>query len=185
MISRIASLDFLPCISTHSDSEFYIYDSILPDRSPESKEPLKRLPTACRVGTYQPNDFTVKNFSDNPIHLVAIDCCMYESGDSTRCDCALVLEQDIRFIEFSHGNFRRRVNRVEKCIPQLAATINDFYAQGIIPAGAVVQAIVCVGFTEDFPPRTATIDARTAQLNLLVKAPVAVELRVTDVTVFA
>ena len=184
MITRIIHLGASACISIHHDSEFYLYDPPLPERELGSTDLLKRLPTTRREGIRQQDDFTVRNSTASPVHLVAIDCCMYASGDSTRCDCALVREQEIRFVEFSHGNFRRRINRVEKSIPQLAATINDFYAKGIIPAGSVIQAIICVGFTEDFPPRNATIDARTAQLNLLIKAPVAVELRVTDITEF-
>lgn len=185
MIIRITARVNPTCISTHHDPEFYVYDPPLPEREAGSTEPVKRQPTARREGVLQPDDFTVKNTTISPVHLVAIDCCLYGSGDGTRCDCALVYEEQIRFVEFSHGVFRRRTSRIEKCIPQLAASINDFYELGIIPAGSVVQAIVCVGFTEDFPPRTATTDARSAQLNLLIKAPdIAVELRVSDTTSF-
>lgn len=184
MIVRLTALINQKCLSTHADPEFYLYDPPLAERVEGSTDVIKRQPTARREGDVLVNDFTVKNKTTSMVHLVTIDCCLYQSGDGTRCDCALAHEQQIRFVEFSHGVFRRRTARVEKCIPQLAATINDFYELGVIPAGSVVQAIICVGFTEDFPPRTATTDARSAQLNLLVKAPVAVELRVSDETTF-
>jgi hypothetical protein len=185
MIVRLTELIAPQCLSTHTDSEFYLFDPPLPEREEGSAELIKRRPTAKREGNAQTDDFTVKNKTASPVHLVTIDCCLYFSGDGSRCDCALAHEQQIRFVEFSHGVFRRRTARVEKCIPQLAATINDFYDLGVIPDGSVVQAIICVGFTEDFPPRTAITDARTLQLNRLVKAPVAVELRVSDETTFA
>lgn len=185
MIVRLTALVAPQCLSSHADPEFYLYDPPLAEREDGSSDPIKRRPTAKRESGVQINDFIVKNKTASPVHLVTIDCCLYQSGDGTRCDCAVAHEQQIRFVEFSHGVFRRRTARVEKCIPQLAATINDFYALGVIPAGSVVQAIICVGFTEDFPPRSATTDARSAQLNLLVKAPVAVELRVSDETTFS
>ena len=185
MIVRLTALIAPKCLSAHPETEFHLFDPPLAEREAGSSDPIKRQPTATRAGEAQINDFTVKNQTTNPVHLVRIDCCLYDSGDGTRCDCALAHEQQLRFVEFSHGVFRRRTARVEKCIPQLAASINDFYALGIIPAGSVVQAIVCVGFTEDFPPRTATTSVREAQINLLVKAPVAVELRVSDETTFA
>lgn len=185
MIVRLTAHVDAKCLSTHSDPEFYLYDPPLTERADGSTDPIKRQPTAKREGSAQVNDFTVRNRTDSPVHLVTIDCCLYHSGDGTRCDCALAHEQQIRFVEFSHGVFRRRTARVEKCIPQLAATINDFYAQGVIPAGSVVQAIICVGFTEDSPPRNASISVREVQLNLLVQAPIAVELRVSDETTFA
>lgn len=185
MIVRLTAHVDAKCLSTHAEPEFHLYDPPLPAREEGSDAPIKRQPTAKRNSGAQVNDFTVKNKTAHPVHLVTIDCCLYHSGDGTRCDCALAHEQQIRFVEFSHGVFRRRTTRVEKCIPQLAATINDFYALGIIPAGSVVQAIICVGFTEDFPPRSAVTDARTLQINLLVKAPIAVELRVSDETTFA
>jgi len=171
------------CISTHHDAEFHVYDPPLPE--PDAAGRIKRQPCTRRTGERQPHDFTVANHTTRPVHLVAIDACLYDSSDATRCDCALVQAEDVRFVEFSHGNFRRRSERVAKSIPQLAATINDFYQLGIITAGMVVQAFICVGFTDEFPPQNASLETRKAQLNLLVKADVAVELYVTDQTVFA
>jgi hypothetical protein len=91
----------------------------------------------------------------------------------------------IHFIEFKHGNFRRRTERVQECVKQLAKSINDFYNTGIIPARHSVLAIACVGFTEEFPPRNASLEALSARLNLLISADVIVELLVTDTITFS
>lgn len=173
------------CVSTHTDPEFHIFDPPPPAEAPADGSKRKRLPCQRRFGEPQEEDIRVQNVRECAIHLVAIDNCLYTSGDPTRCDGALICDEEIRFVEFSHGRHHRRSERVEKCIPQLAATITRFHALGIIPDKAVVQAIVCVGFTEEFPPRTAQLNIRSAQLNAMITADVAVELHVTDTTSFA
>lgn len=164
---------------------FHVFDPEQPDPLPESDAPVQRLPSTYRLGPdKQDRELMVHNVTGRPVHLVAIDCCLYDSGDPSRCDCALVQEEDIRFVEFKHGNFRRRTNRIQECVPQLAKSINDFFDRGILPARQAVLAIACVGFTEEFPPRNASLEALQARLNLLVSADVLVELRVTDTTLF-
>ena len=141
---------------------------------------------ACirRSGPAEVNDLAVLNPVSQAIHLIAIDKCLYSSADTSRCDCALVCDEQIHFAEFKHGVNKRRTDQVKECIPQLAAAINNFYKAGILLPNTIVLAIACVGFTEEFPPRTASLDARTLQLNRLVEADIAVELRVTDTTAF-
>lgn len=172
-----------PCISIHTDVLFHVYDPPLPEPL-DPQEPIKRNPCARRVGPTEFTDLSIHNPREQPIHLVAIDSCLYDSGDTTRCDCALVCEQEIQFVEFKHGNHRRRSERIKDCIPQLAATINDFFKAGILAPKTVVLAIACVGFQEEFPPRSASLEARLVHLNNLVEADVVVELRVTDSTIF-
>ena len=141
---------------------------------------------ACirRSGPAEVNDLAVLNPVSQAIHLIAIDKCLYSSADTSRCDCALVCDEQIHFAEFKHGVNKRRTDQVKECIPQLAAAINNFYKAGISLPNTIVIAIACVGFTEEFPPRTASLDARILQLNRLVEADIAVELRVTDTTAF-
>ena len=141
---------------------------------------------ACtrRSGPAEANDLTVLNPAIQAIHLIATDKCLYSSADASRYDCALVCDEQIHFVEFKHGVNKRRPDRVKECIPQLAAAINDFYKAGILLPNTIVLAIACVGFTEEFPPRTASLDTRILQLNRLVEADIAVELRVTDTTAF-
>ncbi|MBG8552989.1 hypothetical protein [Hymenobacter guriensis] len=179
--SRIAT----PCVSSHTDTEFHVYDPPLTVRAEGDTSPIRRQPCSRRIGEPQEADLKVSNPQAHIIHLVAIDACSYLSDDATRCDCALVRDQDIRFVEFKHGTKTRRSERVKSCIPQLAATINDYFKAGIIAPKSVVLAIACVGFQEEFPPRSAQLEARQAQLNLLVGDDIVVELIVTDSTTFA
>lgn len=174
-----------PCISTHTNIVFHVYDPPLPEATEESQIPRRREPCTRRIGEPAITDLTVHNPSAHAVHLVAIDSCIYNSGDTTRCDCALVRNQDIRFVEFKHGVKTRRSERIKECIPQLAATINDFFKSGIIAPKSVVIAIACVGFQEEFPPRTAQLEVRLVQLNNLVEADVVVELLITDSISFA
>lgn len=173
------------CISSHTDVLFHVYDPPLPESAEVSQQPIKRQPCTKRIGPPEITDLAINNPQQHTIYFVAIDSCLYDSSDSTRCDCALVREQEIQFVEFKHGNYRRRSERIKDCIPQLAATINDFFKAGILAPKSVVLAIACVGFQEEFPPRTASLEARIVQLNNLVQADVVVELRVTDSIVFA
>lgn len=174
-----------PCISIHTDTTFHVYDPPLPEAAEDHEVIRRREPCARRVGEPVITDLTVHNPREHAVHLVAIDSCMYDSGDITRCDCALIREPEIHFVEFKHGVKTRRSERVKECIPQLAATINDFIKAGIIAPGSEVLAIACVGFQEELPPRSAQLEIRTVQLNNLVEAGVAVRLLVTDTTTFA
>lgn len=174
-----------PCINAHTDILFHVYDPPLSEAAEAPEAILRREPCARRVGEPVITDLTVHNPQEHAVHLVSIDSCMYESSDTTRCDCALVREREIHFVEFKHGVKTRRSERVKNCIPQLAATINDFIRAGIIAPGSEVLAIACVGFQEELPPRSAQLEVRTVQLNNLVEAGVAVRLLVTDTTTFA
>ncbi len=190
MIERIAAAyppkEQSACITALPHPVFHVSDPLLAERPLGSTEPQKRQPCTYRLGPPgEDRELTVHNKTDQPVHLVAIDCCLFDSGDPSRCDCALVKEEVIRFVEFKHGNFRRRTERVRDCIPQLAKSINDFYSKGILPARHTVLAIACVGFTEEFPPQNASLEALQARLNLLVSADVLVELHVTDTTIFS
>lgn len=186
MIERIVAAyppkEQTTCVTPITNSVFHVYDPL----SADSDGNAERLPCSFRIGVEKGNqELTVQNATAQPVHLVAIDCCLFSSSDASRCDCALVQEETIHFVEFKHGNFRRRTERVQDCIRQLANSINDFYRMGILPARHTVLAIACVGFTEEFPPRNASLEALSARLNLLISADVLVELRVTDSTTFS
>lgn len=169
------------CITTLAHPVFHVHDPL----SLDSSGAAERLPCTFRLGPEKyDQELTVRNDAAHPVHLVAIDCCLFASNDPSRCDCALVQAEDVRFVEFKHGNYRRRTERIQDCIRQLANSINDFYSTGILPARHTVLAIACVGFTEEFPPRSASLEALLARLNLLISADVLVELHVTDTTTF-
>ena len=160
------------CFSSHAEGLFHVHD------------PAGDLPCRHRDGEPQESDLAVYNAALATVHLVAIDHCLYGPTDATRCDCALVCSEEIHFVEFKHGNYRNRADRLRECIPQLAAAINEFYHAGIIAPHSIVWAIACVGFAEQRPPQTAAVEARKLQLNKLVADSIAVELRVADSTTF-
>ena len=169
------------CITALAHPVFHVYDPLSLDKTGAAT----RLPCTFRLGAEKADrELTVQNSTGQPVHLVAIDCCLFASDDPSRCDCALVQGETVHFLEFKHGNYRRRTDRIKECIPQLANSINDFYANGILAVRHAVLAIACVGSTEEFPPRTASLEALQARLNLLVSVDVLVELRVTDNTSF-
>lgn len=153
------------CITALAHPVFHVYDPL----SADDTGAATRLPCTFRLGLEKEDrELTVRNTTAQPVHLVAIDCCLFASSDPSRCDCALVQNEIIHFVEFKHGNFRRRTERIQECVRQLANSINDFYSTGIIPARHSVLAIACVGFTEEFPPRNASLEALSARLNLLI-----------------
>ncbi len=176
MILRLVALyqhrSAAPCVSSHSDVLFHVCDQPHP------------LPVCRRADSSQDVDLTVANPRSRTIQLVAIDKCLYTDADPTRCDCALICDEEIQFVEFKHGNSKRRTDRVKECISQLAATINAFHSRQIIPDNCTVRAIACVGFTEQRPPRDASTAAQTLLLNKLTPDNVVVELAITDETGF-
>ena len=170
------------CITALTHPVFHVYDPLSEDNTGTAE----RLACTFRLGSEKEDrELTVRNTTAQPIHLVAIDCCLFASSDPSRCDCALVQNEIIHFVEFKHGNYRRRTERIQACVKQLANSINDFYSTGIIPARHSVLAIACVGFTEEFPPRNASLEALSARLNLLISADVIVELLVTNTITFS
>jgi hypothetical protein len=186
MIERILAAyppkEQITCITALTHPIFYVYDPL----SADTTGAAARLPCTFRLGSEKGDkELTVQNISAQPIHLVAIDCCLFSSSDASRCDCALVQNENIHFIEFKHGNYKRRTERIKDCIRQLANSINDFHNTGVLPAHHSVVAIACVGFTDELPPRNASLEALSARLNLLISADVVVELRVTDTTIFS
>ena len=186
MITRIVAAyppkEQAACVTPLAHPVFYVHDPLSLDETGAAA----RQPCTYRVGQAKADrELTVQNGTGQPVHLVAIDCCLLASDDPSRCDCALVQGEIIHFVEFKHGKYTRRTERVRDCIRQLANSINDFYAAGILPPRHTVLAIACVGFTEEFPPQNASLEALQARINLQVSADVVVELRVTDTTIFA
>jgi len=112
------------CITALSHPVFHVFDPL----SLVSNGTTERLPSTYRLGPEKEDrELTVHNKTGQPIHLVAIDCCLLASDDPSRCDCALVQEEIIQFVEFKHGKYARRTERIKDCIRQLANSINDFY----------------------------------------------------------
>ncbi|MEJ7666242.1 MAG: hypothetical protein WKG07_45390 [Hymenobacter sp.] len=130
MIERIAAAyppkEQAVCITAVAHPVFHVYDPLSLDK----RGAAERLPCTFRLGLDEKDqELTVQNKTAQPVHLVAIDCCLFAATDPSRCDCALVQEESIHFVEFKHGIYRRRTERIRDCIKQLANSINDFHSK--------------------------------------------------------
>ncbi len=131
------------CLTPHAHPRFVVRDPPSP-----SPEPCVVVAAAPRTRA----DFEVINPQQRQIHLVAIDKCLYAyGGPETRCDCALLANGQLHFIEFKDVHSESRSGNASDCLDQLAASIDDFYSRQIIPAGATVYAFASVGHTRTLP----------------------------------
>lgn len=142
------------CLKPHKHPDFFVHDPPPPPHVP------------CVVLTDErkaKSDLHVINTQKREVHFLAIDKCLYNSGDGERCDCALIINQQLHFIEFKTSVADRNVGAGE-CIRQLAATICEFYDREIIEPGETVFAYACVGFTREIPYNGARLREQQALL---------------------
>ena len=131
------------CVTSHQHTRFVVHDPPSP-----SPEPCRVLVETARSRS----DFEVINPQQREVHLVAIDKCLYTyGGPETRCDCALLIQEQSIFIEFKDVHSENRSGNASDCLDQLAASIDDFFGRQIIPAGATVYAYASVGHTRTLP----------------------------------
>ncbi|UOR05253.1 hypothetical protein MUN82_20260 [Hymenobacter aerilatus] len=86
--------------------------------------------------------------------MLAIDKCLYTSADAERCDCVLIIADQLHFIEFKTSETTRHANP-GTCLDQLAASIRDFFDREIIQANETVYAYASVGFSKQIPQNGA------------------------------
>ena len=61
------------CITALAHPVFHVYDPL----SLVSEGPIDRLPCTYRLGSEKEGrELTVRNTAEQPVHLVAIDCCL-------------------------------------------------------------------------------------------------------------
>lgn len=159
MIRRITTafqqqLQQQPCLEQHSHVSSFVHDP-----PPPPAKPCVVLTDARRAKS----DLHVLNPERRQIHFLAIDKCLYGDGDSERCDCALIINQQLHFIEFKTSVADRNTGPGE-CIRQLAASICEFYDREIIEPGETVFAYACVGFTREIPYNGARLREQQAIL---------------------
>ena len=161
------------CISTHAEPEFFVHDPPAPSKAP------------CHpyMGEMQSVfDLRVVNERQREVQLLRVDKCFYpHGGTATRCDCALLADQlflvEFKKPELEHANDgKQRHASASDCLPQLAASLKDFYDRGIIPRGSLVVAHACVGYTHptpyngaDYRKLKASFDMRTADIPVRIK----------------
>lgn len=144
------------CVEEHRYSEFFIHDP----------HPTKEKSGPCYVvtaGRMAKTDLHIRNPQGQIVHLIAIDKCLYGDGDPTKCDCALLIKEQLYFVEFKTSETDRHASPGD-CIDQLAASIRDFYDLRVIEPGETVFAYACVGFTKEIPLNGARQREQTAAL---------------------
>ena len=180
MIRRITTafqreLQQQACLVPHNHPNTFVHDPPPPPASP------CMLLTDVRRAK---SDLHVLNPEQRQIHFLAIDKCLYDDGDDERCDCALIINQQLHFIEFKTSQADRNTGPGE-CIRQLAASICDFYDRQIIEPGETVFAYACVGFTREIPYNgarrleqqailAAKVSPRKIRLRFLVESQIKV-----------
>jgi hypothetical protein len=131
------------CLEAISEGVFYIFDS--------ATEPQRCF---IRKVDSDPIHFTVRNPQYREIYFLAIDKCIFQDGDSSRCDCAVFDDKEFNFIEISESKKLHRNEKRKKALSQLGNTVDLFRASGIqLPVD--VNAIVCFVGKNIFPARNS------------------------------
>lgn len=131
------------CLETLTETVFHIFDS------PQD-------PKRCFIKEQdeEPEHFTVNNPQNKEIHFLAIDKCIFDDTDATRCDCAIFNQVRFNFIEISESKKLHRNEKRKKALSQLGSTI-DYFRNAGVQFTSEVNAIVCFVGKNAFPARTS------------------------------
>lgn len=102
-------------------------------------ESVNKKPASIVEGN---GEFEVINNTSEPIYFLKTDSCVYDSSDTTRCDCAIYNDNTFSFIELKcikPKNFNKKRKEAEN---QLEATIQDFSNSEVIQ-DKILEAFVC------------------------------------------
>ena len=152
------------CLQGFAHPEFHVHD---PHAEREGSGPCYIVTT----GMLAKADLHVRNAGRHAVHFIAIDQCLYDNSNPSKCDCALVSGDKIYFIEFKNSE-----NQVDATIPkantnpgdclsQLAASIRDFYDRRIITPRQTVYAYASVGYPRSRPQNGAHHSDQLASLQ--------------------
>ncbi|TGE13086.1 hypothetical protein [Hymenobacter elongatus] len=142
------------CLQEHSHAEFHVHD-------PHAKREGSGACYIVTTGLLTKADLHIRNSERRSIHFLAIDQCIYDNSNPSKCDCALISGDKIYFIEFknSENQLDAAVGKANtnpgECLSQLAASIRDFYDRDIIKPGQTVYAIASVGYPRQRPQNGA------------------------------
>ncbi|QJD79030.1 hypothetical protein [Spirosoma rhododendri] len=133
-------LKYSDCLTSLTDSEFYIYDHETEKRCylQDDERGIKH--------------FRVTNTSENAVHFLAIDkCLLMDDAKTQRCDCAVFNEHTLCLIEIkstSSMTQRKKLRREAK--DQLKATVT--YLRQVLNLTTVIEAYVCLLAESDTRP---------------------------------
>ncbi len=156
------------CLQAHTHATFHVHD---PHLETEGPGPCCVLTT----GPKSKSDLLVRNHNQEPVYLLAIDHCIYNDSNPSKCDCALVSGDIIYFVEFKTSENHLDATQTKTntnpgdCLPQLAASIRDFYDRAIIEPGQTVHAYASVGFPRHRPQHGAHYQDQLRSLQLKIQ----------------
>lgn len=130
------------CVETTFESAFGVSDG-------KNTEP-------AYLTSFESGTLKVRNHAEEQVALWKIDHCTFQSGDQARCDCALISEDLVVFVEMKDAKVKSRRIRRQEAYRQLSQTLEDFHQN--IPARMTRKALVVFELTGNYPAsRTDTI----------------------------
>jgi len=127
------------CLSKESNSLFAIFD-------PPAEQNLK-----CEITLdTTKGQFHVNNPKQEELYFLAIDKCLFDSKNDSRCDCALFNDLLFYFIEIKDVKTNKRAEARKKAISQLEETIKQFQEK-VDFTNIQKIAIVALTFEKDWP----------------------------------
>jgi len=166
------------CLQELTQGEFHIHD---PHPAQEGSGPCQIVLT----GQIAKSDLHVRNRLLRSIQFLAIDQCIYDNSNPSKCDCALINGDKIYFIEFKTSEHHIDIDLHKAnanpgdCLNQLAASIRDFYDRNIIQPHQTVYAYASVGYPRNRPQSGAHhLDQLTSLQNKIQQgSPRSIRLR--------
>ncbi len=115
-------------------------------------------------------EFEVINNTDNSIEFLQIDACLFNSNDTTRCDCAVYDNNTFCFIELKCIKPSAFSKNRKKAEEQLEATIKYFNDENITQ-NKTLEAYVCsnckIKLDDTFEPITQRPKNREKELYFI------------------
>lgn len=169
------------CLQAHAHPDFHVHDPPPPREKGTGRAPCCVLTTGRRNEA----DLYVRNPNRRTVHLVVIDHCLYDDSHPSKCDCALVSDDKVYFVEFKTQEISAGATAPNSypnpgdCLPQLAASIRDFYDRGIIEPQQTVHAYASVGYPRKGPQHGAhhQDQLRALQVRIQEDKPRPIRLR--------
>ena len=145
------------CLQSCEHPDFHVHDPPPPKAKGEVRLPCRVITDGPLTKAY----LHVRNDSKQPIYFALIDHCIYDDSNPSKCDCALIRNENIYFVEFKNQEDKVGATTLNPfaspgdCLNQLAASIRDFYDRGIVKPGQTVYAYASVGYPRHRPQHGA------------------------------
>ncbi len=102
----------------------------------------------------EPIHFAIENPNQKEVNFLAIDGCLFGSGDGKRCDCAVFDDKTFCWIEIKDTNPKQRSGNRKTAIGQLKATISLFKSK-VDMSSYQLEAHMCLGVRKVYPAVSA------------------------------